>query len=350
MSYLIGCRAARLNTPGNSAVKLLLFMVVGIFPVLPLAASTSAQDRRELERRLRQPVSLTWQGQELGQALMRLATAHQITLWIDRRVDTAQRIDAKLSNRSLLQAFQDIAAQYQLGAVQFGPLVYVGPPHASLELATLSRQARKAVNKISPTRRHRWLKTEPLSWPRLSEPRALLGELLSSAEIRLDHDKAIPHDLWPKQRLPPLSVVDRAVLILIGFDLTCQISQDGKRLTVIPIGRPLVHTNPPATNRPRAKLRPQQVKAQQVYSLKIQNQPIGRVLDQLAGQLELEVSWDQRLVASRNSVRNKIISCEVQNADLDELLQGILAPAGLRFRRENMRITVEASEASQRSD
>lgn len=327
-----------------------LLVAVWTWPVV--ASAENASSPRELASRLQQPISVTWQGQELGQALKRLAAAQQIFLWIDRRVNTQQLVDAELSDLPLQQAFEEIASRHQLGARQFGPLLYVGPQQSSLELAQLAQQVRTAVKRTSRRQQRHWFKAEPFGWPRLSQPRQLLQELLASAEVRLDESEAaIPHDLWRAQELPPMTMVDRAVLLLIGFDLTCQISQDGKSCAVVPIrrttGKQGVLSLPwlePTSRRRNPKPRRPQTGNRQVYSLKLKNQPLGRVLDQLAKQLKLEVEWDKQPLGASSAIRDKLVSCDLENVDLDVLLKSILEPAGLHCRREGQRITVMAGE------
>ncbi|MCG8450032.1 MAG: hypothetical protein MI725_10705 [Pirellulales bacterium] len=318
--------------------KACILLAVWLCPLLAAAEPTASE--RRLELRLRQPVSVTWQGQQLGEALRRLAAAQQIAVWLDRRVDPQQPVEMQLRGLSLWQALEKLAKQHKLGVSRLGPMVYVGPPQSALELATLRRQARSTLARTPSAVRRRWLQKEPSDWPQLSEPRALLTDLLTSAGIGLQGDEKVPHDLWGRHELPAMALIDRVVLILVGFDLTCRVSDNGRSCTVVPIERPLAIENASPVAIPVPRIRRSQ-RAKQVFSLKLNDQPLGKVIDQLAQQLQLEVRWDKELLAKRRSLRARLVSCDVQNVDLDELLASVLEPAGLYCQREGQGITIE---------
>jgi hypothetical protein len=82
----------------------------------------------------------------------------------------------------------------------------------------------------------------------------------------------------------------------------------------------------------------------QRFTLKIDNQPAGRVLDQLARQLQLEVEWDAALEQSPALGREANVSCDVRDADLDELFAAVLTPAGLVFERDGKKVSIRRGE------
>ena len=65
-------------------------------------------------------------------------------------------------------------------------------------------------------------------------------------------------------------------------------------------------------------------------------------IDQLAAQLGLSVTWDPAIEAVEPNVRDALISCEVRDANVDHLLQAILAPAGLAAERDGLSLTLRA--------
>lgn len=303
------------------------------------AIAQRGSTERELQQKLRKRLSVTWQGQQLRKTLDGLANTQKLSIWLDRRVDPQQIVSLQLRSLTLHQILEKLGKQQKLGVIQLSSVVYIGPQQSAQELPALARQARSALAKTPAAMKRRWLKTESTEFPDLCEPRSLLSELLSSAEVELNGEEKIPHDLWRARELPPLALVDRVVLVLVGFDLTCQISRDGKSCSVVPIkhsvipGRSLAAIPLPSSPRPQA--------TEQVYSLKLLNQPLGNVVDQLARQLQLQVIWDEELSASQRSVQNRLVSCDVQNADLDELLTSILEPAGLRHQRDGQVLKIE---------
>lgn len=338
-------------------------------------------------RRLEQRITLSWHGQQLGAALGRLSEAQDAPLWVDRRVDTSTPVDFEASEESLLAVLRRLAAPHQGEATPFHDIIYFGPKQTADELATLAALARAPLAKMPADRRRRWLSAEAWSYPRLSEPRKLLQELADSTGATVEHADRIPHDLWPAQSHSPLPVVDRAVLVLSGFDLTCEISPDGSRVSVVPIERPVViarqygvaperlaafdaaladlpaaaderhgrqitvtardedhvrlraalagqgrgKSQPaPPTNAPRGTSR-------KVFTLKIENRPLVPVLEQLARQLSLEIQWADDL---KDDLQNSVASCDVRDASLDGLLKALLAPAGLAFERTDQVIRI----------
>jgi hypothetical protein len=315
------------------------------------ATASRAQSRaaatQQLEQRLAAPVSVAWEGQQLGAALQRIADAQRFSVWIDRRVDPSAPIELTVADRPLGEVLDALAAPHEWAATPYHGLLYFGPKQTADELLTLIALARQSIAKARSSVRSRWL--EPQSWTiaRLSEPRELLKQLARSAGATVVDEHQVPHDLWPARTLPPMAALDRAVLLLSGFDLTCRISADGSKLRVVPIKRPLqlISPAPPTASRPRLPQPRSTAKTMvQRFTLKIDNQPAGRVLDQLARQLQLEVEWDAALEQSPALGREANVSCDVRDADLDELFAAVLTPAGLVFERDGKKVSIRRGE------
>jgi len=305
-----------------------------------------AQRSLPLSKLLQNRVSVTWEGQELGAALERLADNTQISIWLDRRVDRQQTVTIQLDDLPLGQALGKLAQQQSLGISQLGNILYVGPRQTAELLPTLALQARETLEKLpSQTTlqtKRRWLKPQAVSWPRLSEPRSLASDWVGEASATLVGVEQIVHDLWPAQSLPPLPLVDRLVLLLAGFDLTCEIGPDGKSCQIVPIDYSLMAV--PQNRPPRAESQPSRPgRSHQVFSLRLENQPVGHILDKFAQQLNLTVVWDSR-TATRDSLRERRISCDVKKVQLDELLQNVLAPANLQHQRKDKQITIQEKQ------
>lgn len=290
-----------------------------------------------------QRITATWQGQQLGVVLERIASTVHAPLWADRRVDPRQIVDAEFTDVPFRAALAELAARHDLGVAQLGDVIYVAPEKTARGLTTLSRRARTALRAAPAAQRKRWLQAAPWSWPRLSEPRALLNELMQQANVELVGGELVPHDLWPARTLPPLPLVDRVVLLLAGFDLTCEISPDGKTCRVVSIEYPV----PVASGDARPKStggsrRQRSADVRQQFSLRLENQPVGQVMEQLAGKLQLEVTWNEASLRAKDLSHETLVSCDVAQVDLDGLLRGILEPAGLAFTREGQRIEIHA--------
>ncbi len=320
-------------------VSLALLAVIGLSTVsASLAQNLSAPTAQQTEWKLQQRFSVTWQGQGLGAVLQRLAETQGISIWLDRRTDPQQAVDLRLDDVSLTEVLEALVKKQALGFTMLGSVVYVGPVKSSRELQALSRQLHESLKRIPSSTKKRWLRNDPSDWPRLGNPQTLLAELLEEASLKLLSKDLIPHDLWEAKQLSPLPLVDRVVLILVGFDLTARISADGEACEVVPIKHPVaVKRNKRKAKRPKPLRRPARKKEKQ-YSLQLQNQPVGAIIDQLAKQLKLEVVWDK--VASKS--RDRRVSCHVKNVGLDELLNSVLSPGGLRFQRDGQQVKIMA--------
>jgi hypothetical protein len=349
------------------------FLVVCLLTASPQVLAIGGFDQK-LDGRL----TATWQGQQLGAILERLASTQEITIWLDRRVDPQQQINAQHSNATVREVLDRIVADHALGWTLLDEIIYVGPPESATDLATLAARSRQSLRGTPADYRNRWLVAEPTNWPRLSEPRGILTNWFENADIRLSNPQMLPHDLWNARSLPPMKLADRVVLLLLGYDMTCEIAPNGRSCRIIPIKRPVlitekhnagdksreviaafqneenvkIHRNgrqltvtgrwedqqrvaeiiaesdwrrpPPQNQATRA--------SKQRFSLKLENQPVGKVVDQLAAQLGLKVVWKQQLLSGNTDLRQTQVSCEVINADLNKLLENVLTPAGLSFR------------------
>jgi hypothetical protein len=290
-----------------------------------------------------QRITAIWREQQLSTVLERIASTVSTPLWLDRRVNPRQVVNAQFTDVPFQEALAELAGEHDLGVAQIGDIMYVGPRSTARGLTTLSHQAHAALRTAPAAQRKKWLQAAPWSWPRLSEPRALLADLVLQANMELVGGELVPHDLWPARKLPPLALVDRVMLVLAGFDLTCEISPDGKTCRVVPIEYPLPDAGDDA--RPRlsdSSQRKSSADARRQFSLRLENRSVGQVLEQLAGQLQLEVSWNDASLRAKNLTRETLVSCDVVNADLDGLLRGILQPAGLAFTREGRHVEIHA--------
>jgi hypothetical protein len=317
----------------------------------------------------------------LGAALERLGQSQDVPLWIDRRVDTSAAVELAADDETVRDVLTRLAAPRELAAVPFRSMVYFGPRQTAEELATLSVRAHDSLAKALPDVRARWLKSAGWSYPRLSQPRALVGDLVRTVGATVVDDERIAFDLWLGRAAPAMPVVDRVLLVLAGFDLAAEISADGQTLRVVPISRPVEITREYSVPRKgreafnsalsgmaadkikrratrievsarwedherlRAAIRGTTIepappqggkKSSQTFTLKIENQPVDRVVDQLAGQLGLTVEW----TGKRPEGAAALVSCDVREVNLDGLLKAVLTPAHLTFERHGDHVAV----------
>ena len=386
MKMLTGFRQVTRQTAGYGIIRIAILircsnkllsctctlMLAGILHAAPPGNGTI-----ELPYQLNRRLTAAWQGQEIGTVLERIATSQDVAIWLDRRVDPQQQIEVRVSDAPLAGVLDQLSAPHELGWSSLGAIIYVGPRESASELATLAEISKYSLSRVPATVRERWLATAPAEWPGLSEPRELLTTWLETAGVQLANPDAVSHDLWNARTLPPVSLLDKVVLVLVGYDQTCEISPNGQSCRIVPITRPVVITKSYEAGRHTRELlaefkenptvsinrkgsgvaitgrwedhervaailagtssenqrqrQPTVREDQKVFSLRLENQPVGKVIDQLANQLGLSVSWNQELLSRPIDPRTTLVSCNVSNGNLPKLLESVLSPAGFEF-------------------
>jgi len=330
-----------------------------------------------LEQQLTMPLTLHWPKVPLRSSLEKLSGIQRVAMMLDRRIDPNQLVELELRDVPLQTALGQIAARGQMGVTRLGSLIYFGPPAATRQLRTLAAAAEQPLAALSPAAQQKWLARASWSWEELSTPGELLDALARENDFTIDNPELVPHDLWPQVSLPPLSLIERLTLVLIGFDLTFEVTGGGNAVVLVPIGEPaaLVRTYPVGPQaetvaqriaplapeavirverdtlivRGRAEdhdsiaraLRGEPVRrtttrrtpemGQKVFTLNVEHAPLGRLIRQLSGQLGLELKMDEAALREAGIDLEKLVSLQVQNASLDELLSTMLKPHGLDF-------------------
>lgn len=328
--------------------------------------------------------TLHWENVPLRRALTRLAEAANGHMMIDRRVDPSRPVTLAIENASFDEIVTRVSQQQGLSTVPIGDLWYIGLDDVCRDIQTLLAK-RSEASEWNPRTRAKLDARLELSWPKLSLPSAVVKEMLSTAAINVSGDSLIPYDLWPAGNLPELTVAQTLGLLLIGFDLTYSIDEDGAGLKIVPLERPVKMSREyPLSKRqestlgqleqriPNASLRtargfvvvdgswqdhqeilaffgkrparrtaPQRAKSEkQVFTLRVRDQRADRLVNHLAKQLSLEVDWDNAAIQAAGLSPSRHVSFSVKEVNLDELFQSILHPAGLSFRLEEGKLSI----------
>lgn len=333
-----------------------------------------------------QVVSLKWENVPLGTALGRLSRAADVAIHLDRRVDPSQRVALDARDATAESVLAELARDHPFGVTNVGPLWYVGPVETCAALRTLVAVRDDEVAQLPTRRRDPLARRAETTWPRLTEPRALVERLAEDAGLKLRGSEKIPHDLWPAGRLPELTLTARLTILLAGFDQTFAIRDGGRTLEIVPLDRQvtlrasydvlaqrgveladLQRRFPDArltladgkvtldgrwedherlqqllgsATQPARRPRRRRVDTRQVFTLRVQDQPLRPLIEQLAQRLELEVVWDEHALRSAETTPQSRVSFAVENVDLDDLLEAALRPAGLTFRRDGQRVEI----------
>jgi hypothetical protein len=249
-------------------------------------------------------------------------------------------------------------------------------------LRTLAALRLDDVARLPQPARRKFLAMRPWRWPRFAEPRQLALELAREAGVELLGAERIPHDLWPAADLPPLSWIDRLTLLAAQFDLTVQMADEGRRVALVDLpakvvlARTYVAPRDPAGTARRwaealpsadvelaggkirvegrledheyleARLRAAPARrttvtaGEKTYQLSVESAALDKVVDQLARQIDLEVMWDRPAIEAAGIPINQLVSRQIRDATLDELLGAVLGDTGLSFDRTGRKVVI----------
>jgi len=336
----------------------------------------------EFRRQLHAPVGVTLSANPLRNALSDLARDQKVAVFLDRRVDPDQKVDFSADNMPLEELLRRLAGSKQLGVCYVGPVVYVGPSSATTRLPTLAALRKEEQQKLPAEIRRRLAVARSWQWDDLATPRDLFTELGAQSKIRMfGVTERIPHDLWPATSLPPLPFADRMSLLAAGFGLTFEFSPDGTAVRLIPVpenatvsrtytvgssaaglaaqlGEKFPRSKIRATGRQIAVVGPLEdhtmiarllsgdpvrrpsgnggAAGKMVFTLRVEDAPVGAILKTLANKPNIDVKYDPSLVPKLR----QLVSVSVKEATLEEFLEATLEPAGLTYKRNGNTIEV----------
>jgi hypothetical protein len=293
---------------------------------------TMGQDANSSRPPRQQLITLAWREQELGVALQRLSESQRLRIWVDRRVDRSARVNLIADRLSIAEVLESLASQHGAAVAHFRGVTYFGTVQTAVALPQLASRVRAEINALPRSVQTKWLAASEWKCSRLSEPRAFIEQTAASVGAELAGADQIPHDLWPARQLPAMAAVDRLVLLLANFDLTFDVADGGGTIKLEPID----YSKMGALKSPRPfkapheqTLQPRRVEDRR-FTLRIVNQPAGSVIEQLADRLGFAVIWDASLESPDAPERRTLVSCDVREASLEELLAAILEPAGIQ--------------------
>lgn len=284
--------------------------------------------------------SVHWQRLPLKDAVERLQTVSGANVLVDRRVDPSVRIELEVSDASVDAIVKQLATASSVGYARIGPLFYLGPEHSAERLASLVARRRRDVNSLSPEARTTLLERRRIAWPQLTEPRELVTRLLADHGWQINHGERIPHDLWSAGALPKMALADQLTVLLAEFDLTYHTAPDGRVLEVVPADwKSIAPTTSPSAAPRRMNQEP--AVGKQVYTLRVESQPVGKILEQLGRRLGWQISVDDDALRRSSRTLDERVSFSVENADEDTLLKALLTPAGLKANRDGRKVRIQ---------
>ncbi len=371
-----------MDQPKNRGTFTLYVLTVAMIaiacPAICLADPSSWLIGDQLQQSLEKRIGITWTNIPLRQAIDRLSHLQRIAVTLDRRIDPNQKIELKFDDVTLKEALQRVASRLGVGVTMLGPVVYFGPKSTTDRLRTVAAMRSDDVKRLPIGDRSRWTQSKSLKWDEATAPRELVSELVRSTGVGIDAISQIPADLWAAGDLPALSLTDQLTLLLAQFNLTFELSSDGRTIRLIPLPeKPQIERSYAAVSAQdaMAKLRQQPMlhntdirmaasrvvvsgtqeeqdivsellsgrtagrttvnEGKKVYTLQIPiEKPVGKLLEQLGPALNVQIHMNADAIKAAGLSLDTLVKIDVKDASADELLKSILQPAGLTFRRQ----------------
>ncbi|MDR3198141.1 MAG: hypothetical protein LBU34_09770, partial [Planctomycetaceae bacterium] len=166
----------------------------------------------------------------------------------------------------------------------------------------------------------------------------------------------LPHDLWDEKSLNNLSLHELLAVLLIGFEMTFEIEDDGETLVIIPLSKhksispSLANTKIPFENAEQniqkvpkiseTQNAPKIPFAQRRFTLKVENQRLDILLQSLAERLHLKLELNEQSLAGKGVQPDNRVSFDVKNVTVAQLFRAILRPLKLDFqiKEETLRV------------
>lgn len=343
---------------------------------------------RAAQRVLQTPTRIFLEKTPLRSGLQELSRQHGCTIWLDRDVDPGQLVSTQAAgpdqDGSLQGRLEHIASLTGAEVGLIENVVYFGPSGRVARLQRAAVELHAAVSRMSV--QHGRANSSPvahmreLSWPELVTSTELLEQIESTWQIQFD--QRLPHDLFHAGKfLQPTTLATQATVILGGFEREAEWQQDNQ-FRILPLQsqtkwqanyprsevdlRGLVglidkysggqcqtrgnvcHVHgvtdfhlallapPPAASRADVSLGSKSLR----YEFQVVNTPVSAVLESLSRSIGFELQWAEACSAAQ---RGQLISFEVKQVTLDQLLAEVSRSSGLNIQRQKSVVKVTAS-------
>jgi hypothetical protein len=207
-----------------------------------VVSPTKFHTGKDLDAKLQMAVSVTYSNARIREELVKFSRHQRVGLFIDRRIDPATSISLTASNRTVEQILWAIAEQTHLGVCRLGDVFYIGPVSTTESLPILWHKMKAESKRMQRRSQVEWSHRSVVTWPMLNQPAMLLSQLLEKNKIVVEKSIAadqtndsglIPHDVWPMIELPDLALDEQVALLLVGFNMWFERSENGANISLI---------------------------------------------------------------------------------------------------------------------
>ena len=291
-----------------------------------------------------QTANVRFSGIKLRETLTQYARTQRIGFLLDRRIDPGLLLEFEARNVSGLEMFTLLASQMELGFCRVGEIAYLGPKDAAVKLERVLFFERQSLSNRSLAARRVLTQKIRLKTEKLETPQEILQRLAQRMRTKIENLDHIPHDLWPELELPETNAYELLSLLLIGFDLTFEISDRGITFVPVPDNLPVVpETETGRSGAVQASKRPTTASPTLKdlrFQLEIKNKTVNEVLRSLADNLDLQLEIDEKVLQEKGITLEKRISFQRDQADIHALLQATLDPVECSYQLTGKRLSV----------
>lgn len=186
---------------------------------------------KPLEAALAQRRSISYDNGALRLALRDLQDSTGICIILDRRIDPSSSVTLATPYSSNAEVISAVA-QHVGAAASFGEhFVMVGPKVSVAKLQTLTELNKKTIlglrRRLGSSVYRKLVEAQNYAWPQLAQPRRILLGAANNIGLQVNNPELIPHDLLAEASLPATTFCDVATAILLQYDLTFEVSEEG---------------------------------------------------------------------------------------------------------------------------
>ncbi|MCL2743731.1 MAG: hypothetical protein FWE67_07765 [Planctomycetaceae bacterium] len=334
--------------------NIMLFVSI-VLPLFFLPTTSAAEPAFE------NTASVQWLGTPLRESLERFCESRRIHFFLDRRIDPTQTIHLELSNQTVKQVFTALAEKTDTGCYFLDDagttIVYLGTKETAELLPLLLEKHRRELSAMPTAQRNIPNKKTPFRLPFLGEPKQAILDLIKSSGFSLSSSpnsgaEALPFDLWNKTDLPALPFYKLLTMLLIGFEKDYEIEGNTFRIVPLPELQTLetlktdLPKQPPEaaetqTKEPQTTASPKAPLSQRRFTLKVDEQPLGAVLDVLSKRLGLTIVINWKPLETKDVSPEHLVTFEVKNATVNELFRTICKPLKLEYRLQGETVIIK---------
>ena len=286
------------------------------------------------------PIVATWQGITLGELVTALTPLIGRPLVLDCRVDPTTRITLSATGQEPAAVLAEVATLAEAEVVILRESVRLAPPRRRAALQAAEEQRSVELSEGSTVWQRVLTQRRPAEWAAAATPHDVVVALTTAADIPVSGLERIPHDHLQALNLPAMSVAAQLDLVLASYDLRSAITAEGLEIVALdPTAQPQRPPQlPPATSRPRPRM---PAAGTSTFTLEAAA-PLDQLLTAIADQTGLTLQLNTTALQASGINPARVVRVAVKNASLEELLDAIAKPHGLRWEIAEQKLSVTA--------